>query len=258
MDNIQNFVHALSQVEPYNMDHRLETEDYLESTPEHVQLLDGISLLLVFAPREDVAATTFWVTQKEITLLWAKNTEVTEPNELGYIEKLFHYVKNGENMDKMLDIVIPACRAKILGRFKALAQQFDPSVDNWHFTQAANEALKEAHKTFVQCSLIKPKDSLIDHLNGFVSTARLLTKGRPDFYFSKVLRFAWTLCTRTSLEAIVDPKKLNRINKVGDYCRILWSLAALKAKMEKTGQKMSIFQANSFDSTISIHLTNLS
>ena len=104
------------------MDHRLETEDYLESTPEHVQFLDGISLLLVFAPQEDVAATTFWVTEKEITLLWAKNTEVTKPNELDYIEKLFGFMKNGESMNRMLDVVVPARRAKILKRFKALAQ----------------------------------------------------------------------------------------------------------------------------------------
>src|SRR5205809_3354939 len=110
MGLVENYVHGLSQVEF----HRGSGRDLpawshaTQSDRDHVASLDGLALLLVFSPKGDVAATSFWRSADKLKLLWAKNQPVHDYSQLRYIEELLENVKKGTKADKLLlNIVIP-------------------------------------------------------------------------------------------------------------------------------------------------------
>src|SRR5277367_1997566 len=124
-----NYIHGLSQIEY----HRGSGRDLpawsraTQSDREHVASLDGLALLLVFSPKGDVAAVSYWQSAHELKLLWAKNQPVDDSDQLRYIEKLLENVKKGTRTAELLKIVISMCKEKIFHRVKKLANSFSVS-----------------------------------------------------------------------------------------------------------------------------------
>src|SRR5467141_2643156 len=97
-------IHGLSQVEFIRGPNRdlAAYSSATQSDRDHVASLDGLALLLVFAPKRDVAAVTYWRSRDEFKLLWAKNQLVNDQNQLHYIETLLENAKNGIKTDDLL------------------------------------------------------------------------------------------------------------------------------------------------------------
>ena len=106
----QDFIHGLSQLD-FHHGHGRDTVNYTQAPVEvkqHVELLDGLALLLVFEPKGDVAATSLWTGRDEITLLWAKNEQEIRPGPLLYVQHLHNYIMAERPAVDFLDLVIPA------------------------------------------------------------------------------------------------------------------------------------------------------
>src|SRR3954469_17033738 len=113
--HIWDYIHGLSQVEFHHGSGRdlPAWSRATHSDREHVASLDGLALLLVFSPKGDVAAISFWQSAHEFKLIWAKNQPVDNPSQLRYIEDLLENAKKGARPSELLEIVIPMCREKI-------------------------------------------------------------------------------------------------------------------------------------------------
>ena len=110
----EDYVHGLSQVQFHLRSSRdLSAWSHAtQSDRDHVAILDGLALLLVFAPKGDVAAISYWRSADELKLLWAKNQPVDDSNQLRYIEDLLENVKNGTEATELLKMVIAMCRER--------------------------------------------------------------------------------------------------------------------------------------------------
>jgi hypothetical protein len=245
MDNTtQNFIHALSQLQ-FHYSHGIDTVTYTDSNPavkEQIELLDGLSLLLVFAPTGDVAATGFWRTKDRITLLWSKNDPVIEQKTLDYVESLCSAILKQQSVKDVLEIVIPACRPKILERCKKLARSFGITKDNlatdehnlWNYKND-NPYHQELKSSLIKTGLISPTASVSNALDNFVRKTALLSKNSPTADFRMTLAFAWALSTDVQLKNIVTGEQTRRVNKLGDYTRTLKKLPDLMMKLSKDG-----------------------
>ena len=79
MEHVEDYIHGLSQIEF----HLRSSRDLPAwSLATHVAVLEGLALLLVFNPKGDVAATSYWRTADELKLLWAKNQPIDDNNQL--------------------------------------------------------------------------------------------------------------------------------------------------------------------------------
>src|SRR5438046_5614912 len=122
----EDYIHGLSQIE-FHLGSSRDLPAWSRATQsdrDHVAILDGLALLLVFAPKGDVAATSYWRSADELKLLWAKNQPVDDSNQLRYIEDLLGNVKKGTKAAELLEIVIAMCKEKIFHRVKKLAKSF--------------------------------------------------------------------------------------------------------------------------------------
>ena len=132
MGHADDYVHGLSQVE-YHYGSGRDLSGWSRATKgdrDHVAVLEGLALLLVFTPKGDVAATSSWRSANELKLLWAKNQPVDDDNQLRYIEELLENVKNKTEASELLYTVIAICREKIFHRVKKLANSFGVSQNN--------------------------------------------------------------------------------------------------------------------------------
>ena|SRR6266480_1090236 len=122
-----------------------------QSDRDHIASLDGLALLLIFSPKGDVAATSYWRSADELKLLWAKCQPVNDDNQLRYIEELLENVKKGTKANELLKIVIPMCIEKVFHWIKKLANSFGVSWNNlrqdelnlWQFDDT-----KEPHQSW--------------------------------------------------------------------------------------------------------------
>ena len=84
MAHVEDYLHGLSQIE-FHLESSRDLPAWSYTTQGHrkpVALLQGLALLLVFAPKGDVAATSYWRSANELKLLWAKNQPVDDSNQL--------------------------------------------------------------------------------------------------------------------------------------------------------------------------------
>ena len=237
----EDYVHGLSQVEFHRGSSRdLPAWSYAtQSDRDHVASLDGLALLLVFSPKGDVAATSYWRSADELKLLWAKNQPVDDNNQLRYIEELFENVKKGIKADKLLKIVIPMCREKIFHRAKKLANSFGVSQNNqrqeesnlWQFdkTKEPHQKLEVALKV---AGWLKHKPT-VHVLDGFTRFVGTITKTSKVKDFWDILYFSWSVTSVADLDKVLEEKHVRYLRKLGDYVRILQHLPLLLKKAGK-------------------------
>ena len=253
MKDIHNFVHGLSQLN-FHYKPRVKTDLYLESTREtkdDVVLLDGVSLLLVFKEKDDVAAAGLWTTKEGHTVYWAKNFEVIKPAELDYVKALFKYVQTKEPVQKMLELVVPACKAKILARANNLAKDFDLSKQDPPSTRPnlfgyteTNEIHRALRIGLIRHGQLLETESVSNRLDAYLRATAQLSKQSTYIKIVSILMFSHVLSTQTPIDAILPASKARHIHKLGDYCRTLQELRVVKTKLEKRGQSLSIEQVS--------------
>jgi len=106
MAHVEDYLHGLSQIEFHLQSNRdLPAWSFAtQSDRDHVDVLEGLALLLVFAPTEDVAATSYWRTTTELILLWAKNQpvdDVSQNNQRQEESNLWKFDENKEPYQKL-------------------------------------------------------------------------------------------------------------------------------------------------------------
>jgi hypothetical protein len=159
---------------------------------EHVAILDGLALLLVFASRGDVAAVSYWHSAGEFKLLWAKNQPVDNSSQLRYIEELLQKARDGVKTSELMNLVIPMCKEKIFRRIKKLANSFGVSLTDqregnfnlWGFdgTKEPCQSLEAALRPGYLGNL-----STIERLDNFTRSIGLMHAYDYNFYDDGIL-----------------------------------------------------------------------
>jgi hypothetical protein len=238
----EDYIHALSQVE-FHYESSRDVSAWSHATQddrEHVAVLEGLALLLVFAPKGDVAATSSWRSADELKLLWAKNQPVDDNKQLRYIEELLENVKNGTGTRELLNKVIAMCREKIFHRVKKLANSFGVSQNNlrqeesnlWQFDET-----KEPHRgletVLGKSGWHKNNESTIHVLDRFTRGVGKLTKTSEVKYFWNTLYFSWCVTSIPDLNMVLEEKQVRYLSKLGDYVRIIKHMPSLLKKAGK-------------------------
>jgi hypothetical protein len=229
MAHVEDYLHGLSQIE-FHLESNRDLPAWsfaTQSDRDHVAVLEGLALLLVFAPTGDVAATSYWRTKTELKLLWAKNRPVDDSDQLRYIEDLLENVKNGTEAAELLKKVIAMCREKIFHRVKKLAKSFGMSQNNqkqeksnlWKFDET-----KEPHQK-LEAALRKEgwltDKSIVQGLDNFTRFVGRVTKASEMIDFWNILYFSWAVTTVAELKEVLEEKQVRYLSKLGDYVRIL-------------------------------------
>ena len=241
MGHAEDYVHGLSQVEFHLRSSRdLPAWSHAtQSDRDHVAILDGLALLLVFSPKGDVAATSYWRSADELKLLWAKNQPVDDSNQLQYIEDLFENIKNSTKDTELLDIVIAMCKDKIFHRVKKLAKSFGVSQNNqrreesnlWQFDET-----KEPHQKLE--AMLKNNDWLEDEstvqcLDNFTRLLGRVTRTSEINDFWYILYFSWFVTLAADLNKVLEEKQVRYLSKLGDYVRITRHMPSILKKAGK-------------------------
>jgi len=237
----EDYVHGLSQVEFHVGSSRdLPAWSYADqSDRDHVAILDGLALLLVFAPKGDVVATSYWRSAKELKLLWAKNEPVDDSGQLRYIEDLLGNIKKGTKADELLYMVIAMCREKIFHRVKKLAKSFGVSQEKqrqkesnlWEFDETKEPHQKlEAVLKAAGWLEYKPTVYVLDNFTRFVGT---VTRNSESADFWNILYFSWSVTSVADLNKVLNQEQVRYLGKLGDYVRIIQHMPSLLKKAGK-------------------------
>ncbi|OCL00336.1 uncharacterized protein K441DRAFT_651221 [Cenococcum geophilum 1.58] len=237
----EDYIHGLSQVQfHYGSSRDVSAWSHAtKSDQDHVAVLEGLALLLVFTPKGDVAATSSWRSADELKLLWAKNQPVDDNNQLRYIEELLENVKNGTGTRELLNTVIAMCREKIFHRVKKLANSFGVSQNNqrqeesnlWQFdeTKEPHQKLEAALKNSGWCKNV----STVYALDRFTRVVGKVIKTSEVKYFWNILYFSWSVTSIADLNKVLEEKQVRYLSKLGDYVRIIKQMPLLLKKAGK-------------------------
>ena len=241
MEHAEDYIHGLSQIEFHVESSRdLPAWSYAKDEDrDHVAVLAGLALLLVFDAKGDVAATSYWRSADELKLLWAKNQPVDNKDQLRYIRDLLEKVKNGADPDTLLNMVIGMCKDKIFHRVKKLATSFGVSQNNqrqdesnlWRF-----DATQEPHQK-LEAALEKAGwlegTSTVGVLDNFTRFVGMVTNSSDSRVFWNVLNFSWAVTTFADLDKVLEGQQVRYLRKLGDYLRIIRHMPKLVKKAGK-------------------------
>jgi hypothetical protein len=236
MGFVEDYIHGLSQVDFHHGPNKdlSAWSRANKNDREHVAILDGLALLLVFASQGDITAVTYWHLADEFNLLWAKNQPVDNSSQLQYIEELLQKARDGAMPAQMLEMVIPMCKEKIFRRIKKLANSFGREGDFnlWGFdkTKRPCHSLEAALRRAYDRKL-----STIERLDNFTRSIRLITKTSSTDEFYQILYFAWTVTVTSfqvhGLKKLLEASQVRYLEKLGDYIRILTQIPSILKKI---------------------------
>jgi hypothetical protein len=239
LDLWKNYVHGLSQVEFHHGPGRdlPAWSSATQSDRDHVASLDGLALLLVFSPRGDVAAISYWRSAHELKLLWAKNQPVDDSNQLQYIEELLENAKKGTPATELLKIVIPMCREKIVHRVKKLANSFGVNQTDqkqgksnlWRFDET-EEPCQTLEAALKKANCLNRYGSTVQLLDGFTRFVGKVTKTSKTADLWSILYLSWCVTSIADLNKILGESQVRYLRKLGDYVRILERIPLLLKK----------------------------
>jgi hypothetical protein len=237
----EDYIHGLSQVE-FHLGSSRDLSAWSHATQsdrDHIAILDGLALLLVFAPKGDVAATSYWQSAEELKLLWAKNQPVNDNNQLWYIKDLLENIKNGTKASALLNMVIAMCKEKIFHRVKKLANLFGVSQNNqrqeesnlWQFDET-KEPHQKLEAALEKAGWLEDKSTVLvlDNFTRFVGS---VTRTSESMVFWNVLYFSWTVTSVADLNKVLEEKQVRYLRKLGDYVRIIHHMPLLLRKAGK-------------------------
>ena len=242
MGRAEDYIHGLSQVE-FHCESGRDLRAWSrasKSDKDHVGILEGLALLLVFTPKGDVAATSYWRSADKLKLLWAKNQPVDDNNQLRYIEELLEHVKKGTKADVLLlNMVITMCKEKIFHRVKKLANSFGVSQDNqrqeelnlWQFDET-KEPYQKLEAALKKVGWYKDEPT-VHVLDGFTRFVGKVTKTDEPKVFWNILYFSWSVTSTADLNKVLKEKQARSLTKLGDYVRILQHMPLLLKKAGK-------------------------
>jgi len=229
MAHVEDYLHGLSQIE-FHLGSGRDLPTWSNVDPsyrQHVAVLEGLALLLVFSPKGDVVATSYWRSATELKLLWAKNQPVNDRNQLHYINDLLENVKKGANTTDLLRMVIAMCREKIFHRVKKLAKSFGVSQNSqrrkesnlWRFDET-----KEPHQkleTALRNHGWLENNSTVQELDGFTRFVGRATRASTIKDFWRILCFSWSATSVAEVKEVLQEDQVTCLSKLGDYVRII-------------------------------------
>ena len=248
MTHSEDYVHAISQIQFH---HRPSKDvpgwsHLRQDYRDHLIALEGLAHLLVFSPKSDVAAITFWQSADELKLFWAKNQPVNDERVLQYIQDLLDSARRGAKTGELLHKVISMCKDKIFQRIKKLAKSFNVSQSNqrdqesnlWNF-DATNESCQSLETAMKKAGCLK-EQSTITRLDNFTRFVGKTTRTDKSNTFWTILHFSWIVTTSTGLNKLLEAHQVRYLSKLGNYLRILRHIPTLLKKAGKA--KISIEQ----------------
>jgi hypothetical protein len=246
MEQTENFVHGLSQLQFHLRSNKAlpAWSHAKQSERENVALLDGLALLLVFAPKGDIAATTCWQTGSEVEVLWAKNQPVDDHDELAYIESLIQKAQGGARVADILEIAIPMCRDKILYRIKKLAKSFgigresqrQKEANLWQF-DATKKPFQKLQATLEEKGFFTG-ETTIQLLDGFTRRLGETTKTSSVKWFKYLIYFSRAAATVSNLGDVLDAQQVRYLGKLGDYLRVVQGIPKLVKDVKKRNARI--------------------
>jgi hypothetical protein len=119
---------------------------------KHLNLLDGIALLLVTEDKSDVAAASFLQKSKTINFFYAKNRPCTA-SEKAYIGSLLELIRNYDPSEEdqytwdILNIAVRTCLRKVRNRIQKLSKELRKSGFTAQLNSESVDSLPIWHTT---------------------------------------------------------------------------------------------------------------
>lgn len=218
-----NAIHALSLLH-FHAKPGKDNISYLSANPttrKHVNLLEGLALLLVSKEKTDVAATGLLMQPEGIKVFWAKNSNtVATPAEQEYLTGLIARFKQGKKTEDILDHIIPFCHRKIVGRCRKLASLFkiSPSDSNVFNLREDKHDYCSTESNLKGKAFISPGRTLQDSLDQFIRDVGEVTFTTSPEALAPLLDLAFAVTyLRPTIKDLVDRAQWNRLRKLGDY-----------------------------------------
>ena len=231
-----NAIHALSLLD-FHAEPGQDNISYLSAnstTRKHVNLLEGLALLLVSKEKTDVAATGLLMQPGGIKVFWAKNSNtVATAAEERYITGLIARLKQ-EKTEDTLDYIIPFCHRKIVGRCRKLASLFkiSPSDSNIFNLREDEPDYHSIESNLIGKNVIRPGRSLQDSLDEFIRDIGEVTFTTSPNKLAQLLELAFAVTyIRPTIKRLVDRAQWNRLRKLGDYSSCCWKVSRELAKL---------------------------
>jgi hypothetical protein len=150
---------------------------WMDNQKKHLNLLDGIALLLVTEGKGDVAAVSFVHTSTSIEFYYSKNRLCT-PQETAYVQRLLEMAGSFEPSERrawvgrVLELVIQACFKKVKGRMRKITNELKKigfssslrledlnNLPIWRETDRKGEIVEAYRRTFPSK---KPEEGVSD------------------------------------------------------------------------------------------------
>lgn len=245
---LANKIHALSLVDFHASIQRRDVvyaaHSYKPDSPvtKHINLLDGMALLLIRKPQKEVVATSFRLDSSGFTIYWARNDNMSIGAETDYMTRLLQHAKSQTPSLEVLSLVIDYTKAKIISRCGKLAKVFELSRQiqragehNLLKLDTNNPKYRELEKQLRQREIIKANRHLYDFLDDLVrGIARVsATTSTPNLV--KIISHAYELCTQQhKIGDLIIRHHSDKFRKLSDYfltvCRFRQDMRHLLAK----------------------------
>ncbi|KAI9766957.1 MAG: hypothetical protein M1839_004665 [Geoglossum umbratile] len=213
---------------------------------KHLNLLDGIALLLVTGDKGDVAAVSFVHTGTSIEFFYAKNRPCT-PQETAYIQKLlemtrsFKTSESGVWVSRVLELVIQTCVKKVKGRMRKITNELKKigfssslrleNLNNlpiWRETDRKGEIVEAYRRTFPSQKPeegVSDRDILLRYFRGLFTVSGpegQIEGAKAAVFLSRYIGIA----LRTD-PIIGNATIVRRIQKLGDYAGAVQTLVKM-------------------------------
>ena len=247
-DNLyHNSIHALSLIDFHEpISDQSELRFTRNVTKKHVELLEGLALLLV-SSEDEVVATGFLIEPGTVKVLWAKssNTNTMMAKE-GYIQEFIaKLTARGSTVDTILDHIIPFCNRKIVGRCQELARAFEVSPSGGDHPEPFFSRFNQDNLDYLslesnlqRLGYIRPATPLNIGLRTFLKwVAKVKLATSPDI-LAQVISLSYGVTNiKPTIVKLVTPDQWNCFQRLGDYrlsCdRVLRHVLSLPPQIRK-------------------------
>ncbi|KAL8728631.1 MAG: hypothetical protein Q9166_005285 [cf. Caloplaca sp. 2 TL-2023] len=243
-EHLANTLYALSKIHFNFAEEGRDTSLYTNSHPniqKHVNLLDGIALLLVYDDTGDIVATGRAVEANgNHVIYWTKNgPEKPTAREQDYLACLQQSFKRLDLPTDTLEIIVPMCRKKIINRMKKLNAALErtakaareagnPPADNPFEINTQTPEAERLRRYLIEKKVI-PDVSLNKFLNTFANAIRKLGNN-PNDKIAQLIEIAYQLSLNSQKLTLAqipscDAYHLRKVKKLGSYfqtCMAIW------------------------------------
>ena len=247
-----NSIHALSLLD-FHREIGRDTPAFNTSdvnTIKHVNMLEGLALLLVSREKTDVAATSMLLETDRVKIFWARNANiVATAAERTYIRELIAMFARGALINEIVCHVAPYCHRKIVSRCKKLSSAF-PSGDLSKVFEdyQGNGDYGPLERNLKERNFLGNAELLHVTMGKFMKQVRETNFATSSALVIKVLHFSYGLtAVRPTIKSMVTDIQWNRLRKVADY----------RSCSEKTREAVAALRPQARNNIIDIQVCTL-